>query len=378
MSKELPTYISHSAAQTFKSCHYKYHLKYVERIAPKEQGASLAFGSAIDEAIGYLLTMHQQGKVEEGVANFKHLFLNNPIKGWMLSENNRDLRYGKRDYDASVLQDAASIQQIETWQDELKTTAEAAMQAIKQEKYKEVKDYDFEMYNRLSWLSLKNKGLLMLDGFARDILPKITQVIAVQHKFEGETGHGGIITGFIDLLCMYEGYDKPVVIDIKTAAMAYEEDSVMLSEQLSLYLSAVGESLETDTAGFAIMLKAMDKKAECGKCGNVKESSHKTCNAMIKKVVDVNTDPSKTKEERCNGQWIETPEAKTQVVIDEIPKAKRDDYLSGFSDLTKYIRVLKDKNYSSCKDFGLCDYFYYCHGTDEQRKDKYFKKEAKK
>lgn len=353
----LPQYkakLSHSAVDTFKTCQEKHYLRYIAKIYPKETGSSLSFGGAVDEAVSYLLRSHQNNTLEEGLKGFKDVFLNHPEKGWDKAFKDPGLRYSSKDYDAKVLGTEFAVSAIDIWSDELNTTLESTIKAIKQKEYKTVQPNENEMYTRLSWLSLREKGLLMLEAFVRDALPKIKRVVAIQHKIEGRAGDTDLV-GYLDLIAELEGQEKLAVLDLKTSAMPYEQDDVKLSEQLTLYLAATGEELQTDLAGFIVLHKTMSSDSKCSKCNFVKESNHKTCN-------------SEASGKRCGGEWISVPKATTQILLDTISKDQQDDYLSGLGVLEPVMaKGLRVKNFESCRKYGFCDYYSLCHNKDKSK-----------
>jgi len=361
---KLPTYVSHSAAQAWKECQEKHYLRYIERVKPIEMGSSLGFGIAIDTSIAFLLTNVQNGTREEGLKGYKDVFLNHAEKGWNLAVNDLNMRYRQKDYDSVVIRSSEDKLFVSSWERELEVKAEDAIKAEKQKEHKPLKENEFLMFNKLCWISLKNKGLLMLEAFVRDVLPKIKKVIAIQHKIEGKTAEGVDVVGYIDLIAELEGYDKPIIIDLKTSASYYDADSIFLAEQLTLYTAAVGDEVGTDLAGYIVLLKQMDGKALCSKCGYLKDSTHRTCNNDVNGV-------------RCKGEWDEIPEAKVQILVDRISKDRQNDFMNGFSTLASVMNQgLRIKNLNACKNYGLCDYYHLCHFGD---KSKYiFKNEENK
>lgn len=355
-------YLSHSASQSWKTCPELYYLKHRMRVECLEVGASLAFGIAIDIAIGYLLNMKKDGKQHIGDLSFKNIFTDDKDKGWNLSFDSDILRYRSADYDHNVIFEKVDLDVITTWETELKVTATDAIKYERQKDHRTLKDNEFKMFNRLCWLSLRNKGILMLEAFYRDIYPKITKVIAVQHKLDGEIEGVAKVGGYIDLICEFDGkdlngnkIDKPVILDIKTSSSYYKDQSVMFSEQLLLYLSAVGNELKTNNVGFLVLLKFMDSEEFCVKCGSKRDSRHRTCNQMIG-------------EERCNGAWKVKPKGKVQILIDPITKERQQDFIDSFANLAVIMGTgRRFKNYNACFNYGLCPYFHLCHYKDQSK-----------
>lgn len=354
MSKKRKILMSHSAAQCWKACPEKHYLKYKLRIKPLLQGASLPFGIAVDTSVNHLLTHKMLGREEEGLKTFKDIFLGDPEKGWELFFDQSNIRYRRADYDANVLI-KRDIEDISEWEEELGVTAEDALKAERQKDHKPFGEKELKLFSRLCHRSLLRKGILMLDAFVRDIYPKIKKVIAVQHKLEGNVGEYARVGGYIDLICELEGYDKPVVLDLKTSSTFYDSNKIKFSEQLHLYVEGVGEELNTDLAGFAILLKSMKLKEICSKCGNIKNSRHKTCNSEQNMV-------------RCGGEWKGEPEGQTQLMVESLPKERRQTFMNSFSDLA--VLASQDKrvqDWDRCFDYGMCDYFHLCHYNDKTK-----------
>ena len=352
--------ISHSSASDYKRCPELYFLSRVDKVIPKLKGASLYFGGAIDTGLVYLLEQLKAGNTQEGLKNYKDIFLNDKEKGWNLSFDYSGIRYSKNDYNASLLESQGTL--ISAWEKELGVMHEDAVRDQKQREFKKVSDSSQKMYHRLCWLSLKLKGLLMLEAFVRDMLPKIKKVVAIQHKLTGElevNGEKVEVVGYIDLICEFEGYDKPIVFDIKTSAMFYEQDAIKLSEQLILYTSAVGEELKTDLAGYMIMIKNISSDDVCSSCGYEKEkgSRFKTCNNTVNK-------------KRCDSEWKSIPKGLTQLMVEAIPQDKQRKFLTSLSNIARVIKEgVRFQNLNSCRDFGLCPYYDYCINSDKSRYD---------
>lgn len=354
--------LSHTRATTFKSCPQKDYYKYTLRVRPTERGASLDFGSSIDVALAYLLNSRLPNALYDGLAGFKGIFETDPKHGWQLAFDNPSIRYRRPDYDSLVLNDQDKTR-IETWEKELNTTLVEALSNEKQSKYKRFDGNNLKMFNRLCWLSMLRKGHLMLDSFAKHILPRIKKVIAVQHEIVGEINKDTQVIGIVDLVCEFEGYPKPVVFDIKTSALPYDSDAPLFSEQLLLYLGALGKELKTSYVGFLVMVKAMERTGICSKCKTPKTTKHQTC-------------PVEINGKRCEGAWIDTPKANTQVQVETISSEKVEAFLNSFANLADNINLGKPyMNLERCHDYGRCDYFDLCH---YQNKSKYIFPEEKK
>lgn len=341
--------MSHSAAKDMKTCWEMNYLKRVAKIYPKQKGSSLAFGIAVDRSLCHLLEAVQVGEKDRGLEEYLSVF-HSSDDGWDQHFDSEKLCYRDADHDYKVFL-PEDHELIKSWEEELGVTGEESFQTKKQRKYKDFTETHQHMINRLSWLSLKRKGPLMLESFVREVLPKIKKVIAVQHKIEGDIGEHAIVVGYIDLICEYEGYDKPIVFDIKTSASLYDADkATQFGEQLVLYLSAVGEELDTELVGYIVLLKFMKVDSECSKCGAKKESLHKTCNEEVEGV-------------RCKGEWKNSyPTAQTQVLVDKISKMRQNVFMKSFEALSVLAKEKpRVQNWDACHNYGRCDYFDLCH-----------------
>jgi hypothetical protein len=355
MSRRRKPLMSYSAADKWLTCGELYYLKYVKRIRTREEGASLAFGIAIDTAVSYLLQCKKDGLEHIGLASYKDKFLTDADKGWNNVLDCSKYKYRKADYDPVVVRSVDDTTLLKKWEEELGVKASDAISAEKTQKYKPFKGKKLQMFSRMCWLSLKRKGLLMLEAFEKEIYPNILEVIAVQHKFTGNVGDVADTSGYIDLICMYKGYDKPVILDLKTSSSFYEEHSVQFSDQLHIYLSAVGKDLDTDLAGYIILLKFMQRDDVCSKCGYKKDGRHRTCNNMVDG-------------ERCGGKWDKVPKGHTQVIINPVTQEKQDDSLQSFTNVTLLAsQGLRYKRKEACFKYGMCDMFHLCHYGDRTK-----------
>jgi len=351
--KKLPL-MSFSAATCWKSCGERYYRQYIERVRPKEVGASLAFGTAIDVAISFLCSKKKEGKVEEGVRDCKDVFLLDGDTGWEHYFDDLTQKYSKTDYDPDVLTKDSHL--ISKWEKELQAKVEHVTQEEKVRK-NPLNANEEKLYSRVCWLSLKRKGLMMLDAFVLEILPLIKKVIAIQHKIRGKVGDIARIGGYIDLICEFEGYNKPVVFDIKTSASYYDKDKIMFSEQLLLYLNAVGGDLDTNLVGYLVLLKFMKKSSKCSVCGKKKKkgSRYRTC-------------PAEKKGKRCGGTWEVDCKGHSQIMVEEISEERKKQGLNSFANTAKLAtQGIRYKDFSRCFDYGLCPYFHLCHYNDESK-----------
>lgn len=169
-----------------------------------------------------------------------------------------------------------------------------------------------------NFLSLKKKGHLLLDAYKKEIMPRLKEVISIQGELtiKGYDDLGNetedSIYGKLDLIAMIEddnGVIHKALLDNKTTSEPYPKNSVQKKDQLALY--AAGYS---DIEWFGYL--TLNKK-----------------------------------------------NFKTQVILDRIDEAKRQDVLNKFIDTLNKIKEQNfEKNTKSCYAFGRrCEFWTHCH-----------------
>lgn len=325
--------LSNSSINKWNFCPTAYKHHYINKYRPIEIGSALIFGGAVDKAIEYILSP-SANKVEN-IANeyevfdyhWRNAYINDVLTNVKECKN---ILYSKYDIDEDLLTD-----------EEMEDTL-----------------------NGKSWSSLRHKGHLMLDAFKRDILPKITKIHATQQEvtLQSDNSDDSVI-GYLDAVLSIEGYDKPIVMDWKTSARPYNDDSVIYSSQLAQYLHTVSDEYDnTRLAGYCVFIKNIEKNRVkiCSTCGyDGSGSKHKTCS---NEKLDLGG--------RCNGAWKETirPVCRTQLIIDEIPLAVENLVIDNISAINDAIKAkVYTKNLKGCLDDGYgrkCQYFNICYNND--------------
>lgn len=331
--------LSHSQMNKAIFCGEAWRLHYEEKYRPIEIGSALLFGSAIGKTFECMLN-EDESKVFEvslsgkQIANdydvFDYYWRNQEINGVLTNiQEYPHVAYSKYDTDLDLL-----------------TRAEFAEANGDPSK--------------LAWFSLRHKAHLIIDSFKANLLPKIKKVYSVEEKIELENDEGDSSIGYADAVVDIEGYDKPVILDFKTAAWEYEPESVRTSVQLSQYMHVLGEKYNTRLAGYAVFLKNIEKNRVkiCTVCGfDGSAGKFKTCNNEIKG-------------KRCNGEWKETskPECKMQLIVDEIPQSTEDFIISNIENVNAMIKArIFVKNINGCTNNGFnrkCEFYNLCWGND--------------
>lgn len=340
--------LSHSALSRYQMCPKSYQNHYILKVRPDSTTGALLFGDALDKALNCLL-LNEGDPYERFIQAFTYGQIN---KVDVYIPTCEKIAYANSDYDADLLTE-----------DHHKKACEivAGAEAFKFDEIKEKKDqYGFanlkieekQYYNYILWQCLCVKAELILTGYKKKILPKIKRVIAVQEKLEVDNGSGDFLTGFIDVVAEIEGHGI-CVIDHKTSSRAYDDDAVKTSSQLTQYYHLIKDKYNAEKAGFIVMKKTMQKKKKCSSCGaNGDGSRARTCDAVIE-----------TK--RCGGDWLKTPKADFQVIIDTIDERQEEMIMENIDELTKCVKAeLYPKNFDRCYDWygNPCPYVAFCRG----------------
>lgn len=364
---------SYSQNSTYISCPKHWDMSYNDKWEADSEGASMYFGSAVDAAVtdmlmakpDWLQTFYDRWNKAYSFGQATQIF------------DNPDIIYGYKDFDEHVLEDK-DFTQILNWAIQLNLAANIVLNAppntipkkelvelykniaaLKKNPYKSPTNDEMVFFNRVSWLSMKRKGKILLNAFNTQFLPKVKRVISTQQRASlTDPVTGDSIVGFIDMVLEIEGYSKPVIFDLKTAGMPYSQEDIDLTQQLTLYAGMKGADYNTDLVGYVVLCKNIPKTtvSTCKSCGNIKSGRHKTCEAVINGV-------------RCGGEWDDVikPDPQVQVLVESKTPAQIDDLLM---DIGNIIIAMKNrivyKNTSKCTNWygGLCPFFNACHKND--------------
>lgn len=287
--------------------------------------------------------------------------------------DNEKINFAHADYDQDVLNNFAAevVPVVLKWMEELKIEGwindwDAAFHAIakaKKNPFKRLPSNHLRFFSRMSWLSMYYKGLLLIESFEQQFLPKIEKVLAVQkHSSIKDETVGDSITGYIDMILKLHGHERPIIFDLKTAARPYTQEQIEHSEQLTIYLAMEGQRFNTDQVGYIVLSKAINKEVEayCKKCNHKKDGRHRSCNNMV------NAIEPEQKPVRCDGEWSETVVLKPQVQV--LIEKKSDNQVNKvMEDQSNIILGMKNgvvfKNTSKCMNWygNKCPYFNLCH-----------------
>jgi hypothetical protein len=343
--------LSHSQVSKYQQCGKAYQFWYINKIRPTKSRSALLFGSALDRAIGVLLNpSEEQNKTPEQL--FEYFWRFQDINGKKTYiPTCTSLVYSKSDFDKDLLSNE-DAEKVGKSREELIALADKRNEFG----YDRLSEEEKAIINHAFWFCLQRKGLYMIKAFREKVMPKIRKVHSTQEYIELNNDDGDKVIGYIDIVAEVDGHSEPIVLDLKTSAMEYEEDAVLTSPQLTLYTHAVSEKYKTRKAGFIVLNKNLmkNRKKICSKCNHDGSGGrHKTCANEIEG-------------KRCGGEWTETisPEVYVQFIIDEIPEQTENLVLENIADINTAIKTGHfTRNLSMCTNTygGPCDYLFLCY-----------------
>lgn len=264
--------LSHSAKDCYLTCPKKWELYYKQKLRSRYIGSALVFGSAIDEALNTMLLEKKKELTEEEQelleltpeeTFLKHFKTARILKDQVDIRKSDQIYYFKSDLDLQLLEakdhkkvldfskevgiELETFENIEQFVEEVHLNLKAK-QKLDTETQK--------VYNYICWLSLCQKGLLLLDEYRKNIMPEIEEVFDVQKRISLPDGDDEFV-GVIDVICSF--HSEPgvkYVCDNKTSSRPYKQDSVSLSAQLAGY----SEYEENDNCAYIVLEKKLRKR----------------------------------------------------------------------------------------------------------------------
>lgn len=368
--------LSFSSCKTFTDCPKSYELHYIRRLRAQVQSAALLFGTAIDRASTAIFKPEEGGKTAEQIFTYYWNFQEINGKNTSLSRYT-EIAYPDSDFDFDLITDSDRLMLKDEHQvEDVKGEMKKILDWKKDAGYAALPTEQKQFINHCFWCCLKTKGLLMLKAIRTKIMPSITEVLSCQEQIKIENEDGDIIIGFIDLIARVKGYDKPVVLDLKTSKLTYSDNSNEVSPQLASYLNAISDKYEsTRYVGFLVLSKTVikNKTKICTVCGyDGSEGSHKTCPNEVKADTKKGT-------ARCNGEWAVTmnPEVAVQIIISALPEQTELIVMQNYDYVNESIKTGNfPRNFNSCiKTYGKCQFYNLCY---ENKRDGLIKLEEKK
>jgi len=344
--------LSHSQANRFMDCSKSWELHYRKRLRSFTTSSALLFGSALGSAVEeYLLRDNRAEAVEVLTNKWQEAEINNVLESLPTSTK---LVYSNTDYDKDLLTNDDIENLIAHYGEDVMDKFKDIQKKKGNIGYTYLKKEDKVLYNNVNWFSMYRKGLLMFDAAVKILDENVEEVLGVERKISLKNEDGDEIIGYIDFIVKWKGYDDPLVMDLKTSSIIYEDDSVRTSPQLGLYLHAVTEEFNTRLAGYLVLNKRVrkDRKKVCTVCDyDGSGARHKTCSSEVDGV-------------RCGGAWDEkvSLSINTQVIIDTIPEYFENMVLENIEMVNDSIKTeVYPRNLGACdKVWGPCPYKKLC------------------
>lgn len=260
---------SHSSVDLYSLCARKFQLQKIEKWRSPKLASPLFFGRALDEAFSVLLCAKKVNLTEQEFTlqttkTAEEVFVENMITGEDIERKPIELShslladYYSSDFSPELLQNKhlGQLQLIEPHYKliDFMDFHEQCREQFKAKKH--LMENDKLLFNYLSWVSLVEKGKLMIDSYRQVILPQISEVFDIQKPISIKNKDGDEITGFIDFTAKFTGDDNLYICDNKSSSKAYTLDSVKESYQLATYCEAEGVT----TAAYVVSEKKVFKK----------------------------------------------------------------------------------------------------------------------
>lgn len=349
----------------YTECPRKYYYHYKERLRSKEYKSFFLYGSAIDMALNHLLeTKNLKEAIAKFDKSFRYNFINN-VGTYMPEATN--VVYAKGDFDEELLKDEdiekykELMGKLALWPETpIKDTYKSLIDQKAEKGFWKLTEDQRKLYSTINWLALRRKGHVMIESYYKKIIPRIKEVIKVQGRTKLTNTDGDSLIGILDLIIRWED-GKIYLMDNKTSARDYADDSAARSQQLIGYYHSVQEEYDLDGIGYFVMYKNILKNrvkicSSCGKDGSGQR--HKTCDAVIEG-------------SRCGAPWNESisPECDIEVIVDKVSQAAEDLVLETFDRANEGIKNEHfGPNLNACGsgDF-RCPYFNKCwKGTNDE------------
>lgn len=360
--------LSFSAITTYNTCGRKYQLHYKSRLRSKYFHAALAFGSAIDESLNELLLTRDLKKATLAFdKKWHHQYINDVLTNLAQTDT---VVYSDSDLDEELLSES-DIEILNKYTQDTNngTLFYSEWLGIVKDRKKQfgwanLSDSEKQFFNYLNWMSLRQKGHTMLSSYNEKVMPKIKNVLAVQHKTSLVNEEGDEVVQILDLVAEWDDGSK-ILFDNKTSAREYDEDSASMSPQLISYYHKAKIDFGVTAVGFIVLRKQImkNKVKVCSVCKYDGSGSRaKTC--------DSTSTNEKGKEVRCNGEWDVkiNPEALIQIIVNQVSETAEDLVLSTFDEANIGIRNQNySKNLSACKSGPIvCQFFKKCWANSEE------------
>lgn len=262
--------LSKTQLEMYKECPRKYQLRYIEKWVSKIQDSPLFFGIAIDEALNCMLVTKKIQLNDEELQyvgkSAKDLFVEKLQNVVVLKENvdircSELARYSMSDFDKDLLSiddvkyiiKNHNVSEIKLTMNDWEDFVDTCVSVRKNKEMLNLPEY--RLFNFFCWMSLKNKGLMLIDAYEKEIMPEIVEVHEIQKTIALPNDDGDHIKGVIDFIATFkDGVTR--IMDNKTSSVKYTQKNIDESLQLSIYT----EHEQNFEAGFAVLEKKIRKR----------------------------------------------------------------------------------------------------------------------
>jgi len=257
--------LSHSGKEMFDHCPKSYELKYIQKYREKTLSSALFFGTAFGDSVQAMILDKKDDLTDEEKKlkdiDPKELFMDLisevELNGVRISIPKSPLiRYFKSDYEPRILTED-DFKDIKKYREELGIQDIVTLEMLQSEmKLGNLDDEEISFLNFQYWLSLKRKGLMMIDEYRKSIYPRIKKVYEIEGKIKIENSTGDEITGYLDLVADFEcddGEIRKILFDHKTSSRRYGTKAIFDKKQLLLY----NYDREINILGYLISIKAL-------------------------------------------------------------------------------------------------------------------------
>lgn len=315
----------------FQSCSEKYRLHYQLRLRSEKLYSALFFGKAIDEAFSTLLypllvdnTNYSHLANLDAEQVFRSHMLKTTHNEQLIDIPENELcEYFKSDCDVTLLTQEQKEDILAKSEEKINIVRFVDLYQKQIKDKQAVNLTDKKLYNFICWNSLISKGIMMIDAYKKQIIPKIAKVQSIQEIIKITNENGDCINGAIDFIASFsDAPDKFYICDNKTSSKPYDKDSVSVSDQLATYC----EYKKNQNAAFVVVEKTVYKK---------------------------------------------NPRIHTQIIKDYISEEIMQKTFDNFEETIYKIEENKfSKNYEACFQFGrMCPYFAYCKSNGSNTKN---------
>lgn len=269
--------LSHSSKNVYQECGYKWFNHYYRKLRTTDESSPLVFGNSVDLGLNTLLETRDLPKA---LSVFE--------ESWGKVRAEQNIKYSKSDLQEELIKDLVATNEKDK-----------------------------------SWLSLNEKGKILINEYNDQVMPRIKEVIKVQldQVIKNETGDELIIK--TDFIATWED-GRRILFDNKTSSVKYEENSVKESAQLATYYEGLKEEYKLEACGYIVLPKKINKRK--------------------KPAIDI------------------------KIIIDQVAEETIEATFKEYEEVLEGVKAAKfEKNFDACTSvYGRCIYYQYCrNGSTE-------------